>query len=89
MVDAQMPGRRWALTAISPSTLWLSNVSPELIEQQHIKTKKPPLVSIVFGDGIGRGAVRAVAERAEADGAYDVRVESIPWPQSTVEGLDV
>lgn len=84
-----MPDRRWALTATSPSTHWLSNVSPDLIEQQHIKTKKPPLVSIVLREGIGRDALREVAQYAEADGAYGVRVEAIPWPQSPeIDGLD-
>ena len=78
--------RRWALSATSPSTGWLREISPDLIEQQHIKTKKPPIVSIIFTDGIWREAVQQVADHAVAEGAYDITVSSIPWPHSQVDG---
>ena len=81
-----MSDRRWALSATSPSTGWLRGISPDLIEEQHIKTKKPPIVSIVFAEGIGRDAVQHVADHAEAEGAYGVSVSSVPWPRSQVEG---
>jgi len=81
-----MSDRRWALVATSPSTAWLRAISPDLIEEQHLKTKKPPIVSIVFAEGIGRTAVQQVADEAEAEGAYGVTVSSVPWPPSKFDG---
>jgi len=81
-----MSDRRWALVATSPSTAWLRAISPDVIEEQHLKMKKPPIVSIVVAEGIGRTAVQQVADEAEAEGAYGTTVSSGPWPHSKVDG---
>lgn len=71
---------RWVLEAVCPSMKWMSAVPASVIEQQHLKTRQPPIVNIVFAHGTPRELVEQVAEAARADGATDIKLLATRWP---------
>ena len=80
MADSQESDVRWQLRARSPSTDWIRDVSPDLIEWQRLLLPGTPIAILMFKKGVERDAVQGVVELAEADDAYDIEVSSVPLP---------